>query len=184
MSEVNKSYNNIGEILLSQDQILTRIDKLAVRITSDFEDSPRITVVGILKGALLFMADLIRRIPLPIECEFVQIKTYESGTAPTRPPEILFSSGFDAHGKHILLVEDIIDTGGTLDYMVRRIAEQQPADLKVCVLLDKGKDRSVEIGLDYIGFEIPDKFVVGYGLDYAEEYRNLPYISALADKIL
>jgi hypoxanthine phosphoribosyltransferase len=138
--------------------------------------------VGVLKGVFFFMADLLRHISLPISADFMAISSYEgdSGGAVT----ILKDLDLDISGQHVLLVEDIVDTGMTLNRILERLWSHRPASLKVCALLDKRARRLVDVRLDYIGFEIPDEFVVGYGLDYRQRYRNLPFIGVLKHELL
>ena len=165
-------------ILFTQEQIRERISEMAGRITEDYSDRKPL-LVGILKGAFMFLADLAREIKLPLEFDFMALSSYGSATKTSGVVRIMKDLDTDIVGRHVLLVEDIIDTGLTLNYLMHTLQARNPASLEVCALLDKEIPDKIDIPIKYKGFSIPDVFVVGYGLDFAESYRNLPYIAAL-----
>jgi len=176
-----KKLPDIDRVLISASQIERRVGELGAQISRDYGGQAPMAV-GVLKGVFFFMADLLRHISLPISADFMAISSYEgdSGGAVT----ILKDLDLDIAGQHVLLVEDIVDTGMTLNRILERLWSHRPASLKVCALLDKRARRLVDVRLDYIGFEIPDEFVVGYGLDYRQRYRNLPFIGVLKQELL
>ena len=166
-------------IFISEEAIRQRVDELAAEINKDYRDKPVILVCA-LTGAMIFMADLARRITSSIQFDFIGASSYGDGIASTGKVNLTKDLGIDPSGKHILLIEDILDTGHTLAFLRKHILSKNPASFKVCCLLDKHERRVVcDMEADYTGFTIPDKFVVGYGLDYAQRYRNLPYIGIL-----
>ena len=164
------------EILINEENLQARIKELGAKIREDFGDNP-ITCIGVLKGSFLFMADLVRAIGGPVRCEFLGVSSYQGGTRSTGVVRITHDLKQPVEGQHCVLVEDIVDTGLTMDYLLRMLQVRNPASLKVATLLDKPGNREVEVQTDYIGFTIPDEFVVGYGLDLNELYRNLPHIA-------
>jgi len=168
----------IQEILFDRETIEKKVSDLAGRIAQDYAGKD-LVLVCILKGAIAFAADLMRRIPFPVALDFVQASSYGMGTAASR--EILVKKDIetDIAGKHVLLVDCIIDSGGTMDFLLKRYRERGPASLNAVVLLDKRSRRTFDVPLAYRGFVIPDKFVVGYGVDCAEQYRNLPHIAVV-----
>jgi hypoxanthine phosphoribosyltransferase len=168
---------DLSRILISPDQIARRVKRLAAQIHSDFTGSD-LVVVAVLNGTVLFLADLIRHLPLPMRLDFVGVSSYRDGTS---PGELFFTKDLhlDVRGRHVLLVDDILDTGQTLSRVLAKLKVLKPRRLKTCVLLDKASRRTTTVEADYVGFSIPDLFVVGYGLDYAERYRNLPFIGVL-----
>jgi hypoxanthine phosphoribosyltransferase len=168
----------IQEILLSEQAIQEKVAELAVRISKDYAGKD-LVLISILKGAVTFTADLMRRIPFPVTVDFVHASSYGMGTESSREIRIKKDIEADIVGRHVLLVDCIIDTGETLDCLIKRYAARNPASLKAVVLLDKRSRRTVNVPLDYVGYTIPDKFVVGYGIDCGEQYRNLPYIAAV-----
>lgn len=168
----------LEEILISQEEIAKRINELAVEISRDYQGKS-LLLVGILKGAIIFMADLIRAMDLPVLVDFVAVSSYGSSTKTSGVVRILKDLDIDIRDQHVLLIEDIIDTGLTLNYLVRNLKARQPASLEICALLSKEGMQRVPIDVKYLGFTVPNKFVVGYGLDFAEDYRNLPYIGVL-----
>ncbi len=170
--------NETQEILFDEQTIAKKVDELAAQISKDYAGKD-LVLVGILKGAVLFMADLMRRISIPVTIDFVSASSYGMATVSSREIRITKDISADIKGRHVLLVDMIIDTGETLDCLFRKTAEKGPASLRAVVLLDKKPRRTVDVPLAYRGFEIPDKFVVGYGVDCAEQCRNLPYIAAL-----
>jgi len=169
---------DIAYVLLSEDQIKARVKELGKIISNDYEGK-RPMVVGILKGSLIFMADLIRTLTIPLNIDYVAISSYGRTTDSSGVVRIVKDLDEPIDGRHVLVVEDIIDTGLTLRYLLDNLRSRHPASVKVCTLLDKPSRRRVDIVPDYNGFEIPDEFVVGYGLDYAENYRNMPFIGVL-----
>jgi len=167
------------ESLLTAAQIRTRVTELAIQITKDYADK-EILLLGTLKGAYVFIADLSREIDRPMEIDFLKVSSYGDSTSPISQVAFDQRPSTELTGKHVLLVEDIVDTGHTLAYLRRFLESQNPASLKVCALLDKPSRREAKLPeSEYIGFQIPDKFVVGYGLDYGQRYRNLPYVGEL-----
>ena len=170
--------DDVGEILLDADTIARRVRELAAEITSDFAGTD-LVLVSILKGALPFLADLMRQIPLPLALDFLEVSSYGHSTETSGVVRVLKDLANPIEARHVLVVEDVIDTGLTLNYVMDHLRAQRPESIKLCTLLDKPARRIVPLRIDYRGFEIPDKFVVGYGLDYAERYRNLPFIGVL-----
>ncbi len=174
--EIEKSIPN--SILISESQIRNRIRELGEQITQDYENQELI-LVCILRGATLFFADLVREISLPIRFEFLQTSSYNDSTEPSKNIEFIRSGNNYVKQKHVLIVEDIIDTGQTLAFIIKHLQALKPKTIKICTLLDKPSRRQFSVSVDYIGFEIPNVFVIGYGLDYSQMYRNLPYIAVL-----
>ncbi len=175
--------NDIGEVLLTEEQIAARVAELGRKISADYAGR-NLTLVSVLKGSLPFMADLMRQIALPLRIDLMEVSSY-GGTATESSGLVRIIKDLSASisGEDVLLVEDIIDTGLTLNYLVRYLRGKNPASLKICTLLDKPARRLVEIPVDYQGFEIPDQFVVGYGLDYSERYRNLRFVGVLRPEV-
>ena len=172
--------NETISILISEEAIQERIEALATEINKDYKGKS-VTLVCALKGAIIFMADLARHLQVPVDFDFVGTSSYGEGTSSTGKVRLTKDLDLNPIDKHILLVEDILDTGHTIAFLRRYILDKKPASFKVCCLLDKPDRRVVqEIEADYTGFSIPDQFVVGYGLDYAQRYRNLPYIGVLS----
>jgi len=169
---------DIQEILLTEEEIKQRIKELGEQITADYAGK-EILMVGILRGAVVFMADLARAIPLPVALDFMAVSSYGMSTDSSGVVRFLKDLDVDIKDKHVLIVEDIIDSGLTLKYLAENLKSRNPASLKICTLLNKPERRKVDVQVDYNGFTIPDHFVVGYGLDFAEKYRNLPFIGIL-----
>ena len=167
----------VKSILITESQIEKRVGELGKQICKDYEKSD-LVVVCVLKGAILFFADLIRTLDVSARCEFVRLQSYHNDTE-SSGVEMIQGLYQDLCGADVLIVEDIVDTGITLDYLINYIRSLEPTTVKVCSLLDKPERRQVPVTIDYLGFEIPNTFVVGYGLDYAHHYRNLPYIGVL-----
>lgn len=164
-------------VLFSAEQIHARVAALGAQISSDYTDRNPL-LVGILRGGVVFLADLMRTITVPCELDFISVASYESGArSSSRSPRILLDLREDIAGRHVLLVEDIVDSGYTFDHLLQMLATREPASLKVCSLLNKPSRREVDVPIDYLGFEIPDHFVCGYGIDADEKFRNLPYIA-------
>jgi len=168
------------EVLISEEEIDRRISEMATEISKDYEGKT-ITLLGTLKGGVIFLADLARKLDARVEFDFVRVSSYGNSDQPEGEVQLQdHTSNHEFAGKHILVVEDIVDTGHTLNFLRKYLTAQNPASLKICVLLDKPDRReNKEASFDYLGFTIPDKFVVGYGLDYAQRYRNLPYLGVL-----
>jgi len=175
--------SDIGEVLLTEDQIQAKVAELGKRIGADYAGR-QLTLVSVLKGSLPFMADLMRAIPVPVRIDLMEVSSYgSSATESSGLVRILKDLSATIEGEDVLIVEDIIDTGLTLNYLVRYLRGKNPASLRICTLLDKPARRLVEIPVDYIGFTIPDQFVVGYGLDYGELYRNLRFVGVLRPEV-
>ncbi len=170
----------IGKPFLTTEQIRTRVMELAEKISRDYVGK-EILVVGILKGSFMFFSDLVRSIQQPVTIDFIVASSYIKTTS-TGEVKVHYDIKEDLAGKHVLLVDDIIDTGISLNYLRERILMKNPESLKICTFLDKKERRQVDIPLDYVGFEIPNVFVVGYGLDYENQFRNLPYIAIFKKK--
>jgi len=174
---------DVAEILLSEDRIQTRVGELGRQISDDYAGQ-RLTLVSVLKGSLPFMADLMREISIPVRIDLMEVSSYGGATTESSGlVRILKDLSASIAGEHVLLVEDIIDTGLTLNYLLRYLRGKNPASLRICTLLDKPARRLVEIPVDYTGFTIPDQFVVGYGLDYGELYRNLRFVGVLRPEV-
>ena len=174
--------NDIKKILISHDEIVTAARELGQKLTKDYQGKNPI-LVGILKGSVPFMAELIKHIDTHIELDFMLVSSYHGGTSSTGVINIIKDMDQDIKGRDILFVEDIIDTGKTLKSLIELFEGRQPASVKIATLLDKPEGRLVEIEADYTCFTIPNEFVVGYGLDYDENYRNLPYIGVLKEEV-
>ena len=170
----------IGEILVSAEDLDRRISELALQISRDYQDRD-LVLVGVLKGAVFFLSDLMRRLDVPVEVDFMAVASYGSATKSSGVVRILKDLDAAIEGRDVLIVEDIVDSGLTLQYLLRNLAGRNPRSLEVCALLVKPERRKVDLPTRYVGFEIPNRFAIGYGLDYAERYRNLPYVAALAE---
>ena len=173
---------DVAEVLITGEQIEEKVCELGERITRDYSGE-RLLLVGVLRGAVVVMGDLMRCIDLPCEIDFMDISSYGSGTSSSGVVRILKDLEEDITGRHVLIVEDIIDTGLTLSYLRRSLLTRGPASLEICALVTKPSRRRVELDVKYLGFEVPDEFVVGYGLDYAGAYRNLPDICVLKEEV-
>jgi hypoxanthine phosphoribosyltransferase len=169
----------IGETLVSRDDLQRRVAVLGDEISRDYEGR-ELVMVGVLKGAVLFLADLMRSIDIPCEVDFMAVSSYGSQTDSSGVVRILKDLDASIAGRHVLIVEDIIDSGLTLQYLMRNLRARDPASLEVCSLLTKPERLRVDLSPRYVGFEIPDRFAIGYGLDHAQRYRNLDYVAALA----
>jgi len=180
--QLHPSHTDLETILVSEMAIRRRVKKLGQEIGETYGDE-EITVVSIINGAILFTADLLRFIPNPIRLDCIRISSYRNETKSVGKPQLVHSLTLDVTNRHVLLIDDILDTGKTLDMVTKTIAKLKPASLKTCVLLDKKGRREVPFDAEFVGFEIPDKFVVGYGLDFAERYRNLPCIGVLKPEL-
>ena len=166
--------------IISAAAIAARVEDLGRDIDKGLPPGP-MTVVGVLRGAFIFMADLVRAVPRPMTCDFLAVRSYGDATVSSGVVEITRDISTPIAGRHVLLVEDIVDTGLTLKYLVDLLSARGPATLHTCALLSKPSRRRIEVPVDFIGFEVPDEFVVGYGLDFAERYRNLPFIAVVKD---
>ena len=170
----------IERVLFTEEQIADRVKELGAKISEDYKDITKpLLTVGILNGAVMFYTDLVRRLTIPVHFDFMIASSYDANTHTSGKVNILKNLDNDPKGRDILLVEDIIDSGTTMKYLVEYFKDKGASGVKVCALLDKPSRRKVEVNIDYCGFEIPDEFVVGYGLDFAQHYRNLPYLGAL-----
>jgi hypoxanthine phosphoribosyltransferase len=172
--------DSIGEALVSEEALKQRVRELGEEISRDYEGKD-LFLVGVLKGAVFFLSDLMRCIEVPCEVDFMAVASYGSSTDSSGVVRILKDLDATIEGKDVLIVEDIIDSGLTLSYLLRTLRAREPRSLEVCALLTKPERREVDLPIRYTGFEIPNKFVIGYGLDHAERYRNLPYVAVLQD---
>ncbi len=165
--------------MITADEVAARVEDLAAEINTHFAGTEKLVVVGLLRGSFVFIADLVRRLDLPVEVDFIEASSYGNTTESSREVRILKDLRSPVEGLDVLVVEDIVDTGHTLKHVLKLLATRKPNRLEVCALLSKPSRREVEIRAKWIGFEIPDEFVVGYGIDYAQRNRNLPYIGAV-----
>ena len=168
----------MGEVLIDEDRLQERIRELGQELSRDYEGR-ELLLVGVLKGAVFFMADLMRSLSVPCEIDFMAISSYGAATDSSGVVRILKDLDINIEDRHVLVVEDIIDSGLTLSYLMRNLEARGPASLEICSLLTKPERREADVPVRYIGFEIPNRFVIGYGLDFAERYRNLPYVGIL-----
>ena len=174
--------NDIQEVLFSEQQLADKVAELGARISADYEGKNPL-VVSVLKGSYVFMADLTRKITIPCNVDFMAVSSYGAGTKTTGELQIIKDIGSKIDGRHLIIVEDILDSGVTLSFLMKILKARGAASIRLCTLLSKPERRKVDVPIDYLGFEIPDAFVVGYGLDYAEKYRNLPYIGILKPSV-
>ena len=168
----------VTEVLIDRDVLQRRIEELGEEISTDYAGRD-LLLIGVLKGAVFFMADLMRNLTIPCEIDFMAISSYGDSTDSSGVVRILKDLDINIEGRHVLVVEDIIDSGLTLSYLLRNLESREPASLEICALLTKPDRREIDVPVRYVGFEIPNKFVIGYGLDFAERYRNLPYVGVL-----
>ena len=173
----------VGEVLIDRETLANRVAELGAEVSADYEGRD-LLLIGVLKGAVFFMADLMRHLTVPCEVDFMAISSYGAATDSSGIVRILKDLDINIEGRHVLVVEDIIDSGLTLSYLIRNLESREPATLEVCALLTKPSRREIDVPVRYVGFEIPNKFVVGYGLDFAERYRNLPYVGVLDEHLL
>ena len=166
---------DIQEVLFSEERLARRVGEIAEQITRDYQGK-EIMLISVLRGSFVFMADLCRRIDLPCTIDFMSVSSYGNGTSSTGQVQITKDLSSDITGKDLIVVEDILDSGNTLSYLLRVLEQRRPASIRLCTLLDKPERRVKDVNVDYTCFNIPDEFVVGYGLDYAQRYRNLPFI--------
>jgi hypoxanthine phosphoribosyltransferase len=169
---------DIGEVLVQKDALENRVRQLGAEISRDYEGRNPL-LVGVLKGAVFFLSDLMRRIEFPCEVDFMAVASYGSSTDSSGVVRILKDLDATIEGRDVLIVEDIVDSGLTLQYLLRSLGAREPASVEVCALLVKPERRKVDLPIRYVGFEIPNRFAIGYGLDHAERHRNLPYVAAL-----
>jgi len=174
--------NDVESVLLSAEELAKRVGEIGAEITADYAGK-EILMIGVLRGAVVFMVDLARTIKVPVAIDFMAVSSYGAGTSSSGVVRILKDLDEDVEGKHVLVVEDIIDSGLTLNYLMDHLKSRKPASIKLCTLLNKPERRKVNVHIDYNGFTVPDYFVVGYGLDYAEKYRNLPFIGILKPEV-
>lgn len=171
---------DLVRVLIDADTIARRVDELARKISKEYEDIQEpLVLVGVLKGSFIFLSDLCRKLSIPHVVDFISLSSYGLSSQITGNVRLIMDTREDLNNRHVLIVEDILDSGYTLDYLKRNFAARNPASLKTVVLLDKFERRMVDVPIDYVGFQIPDVWVVGYGLDYAERYRTLPYIAEM-----
>lgn len=175
-------YNDLTKVLVTREEIAAEVKKLGQRITEDYQGK-ELMLVGILKGAVVFFSDLVREIDLPLKMEFMAVSSYGAATRTTGVVNLVKDLTVDITGMHVLIVEDIVDSGMTLSYLKKYLSTRGAASIKIATLLDKPERRRVDLTADYYCFTIPDEFVVGYGLDYAEKYRNLPDIGVLDPRV-
>jgi hypoxanthine phosphoribosyltransferase len=168
----------IGEILVQQDDLAHRVRQLADQVSADYEGRD-LLLVGVLKGAVFFLSDLMRHLTVEVEVDFMAVSSYGSSTDSSGVVRILKDLDQPIAGREVLIVEDIVDSGLTLSYLLRTLRAREPSSLEVCALLTKPERRKVDLPIRYVGFEIPNRFVIGYGLDHAERFRNLPYVAVL-----
>jgi hypoxanthine phosphoribosyltransferase len=173
----------VGEILVDEDALQTRVGELGREISGDYRGRD-LLLIGVLKGAVFFMADLMRALSVSCEVDFMAISSYGGSTDTSGVVRILKDLDLNIEGRDVLVVEDIIDSGLTLSYLMRNLEARSPATLEICALLTKPGRRRIEVPVRYTGFEIPDRFVIGYGLDFAERYRNLPYVAVLSNEMI
>ena len=175
-------HDDISHIIIAEDELKAKVAELGAQISADYGDEP-VLLVGVLRGAAIFVADLARAISSPVELDFMAVSSYGSSTKSSGVVRILKDLDETIQGRNVLVCEDILDTGLTLKYLLKNLASRKPASLEVVALLSKEGKQRVPISCKYVGFDVPDEFVVGYGLDYAERYRNLPYVGVLKPEI-
>src|SRR5215210_3538150 len=173
----------VSETLIGEQELQARVADLGEEISGDYAGQD-LLLVGVLKGAVFFMSDLMRHLSVPCEIDFMAISSYAGATESSGVVRILKDLDMNIEGRHVLVVEDIIDSGLTLSYLMRNLESREPASLEICALLTKPERREIDVPVRYVGFEIPNRFVVGYGLDFEEKYRNLPYVGVLDEELL
>ncbi len=174
--------DDVEKVLFTKERLAAKAAELGAQISQDYADK-EIFAVGILKGAFVFASDLVRNISRPVQMDFMIASSYGAGTKSSGTVKIMKDLDFDIAGKHVLIIEDIIDSGLTMKYLIKNLQTRHPASVKLCALLSKPSRRQTDVAIDYCGWEVPDEFLVGYGLDYAEKYRNLPCIGILKREI-
>jgi len=183
MTQTTELERGVGQILIEADALRARIAELGEEISSYYEGRD-LLLIGVLKGAVFFMADLMRHLTVPCEVDFMAISSYGDSTDSSGVVRILKDLDINIDGRDVLVVEDIIDSGLTLSYLIRNLEAREPASLEVCALMTKPERREIDVPVRYVGFEIPNRFVIGYGLDFAERYRNLPYVGVLHPNLI
>jgi hypoxanthine phosphoribosyltransferase len=183
MSQQTELERGVSEVLIDEDRLRARVVELGEEISADYTGRD-LLLIGVLKGAVFFMADLMRTLGIPCEIDFMAISSYGAQTDSSGVVRILKDLDINIEGRNVLVVEDIIDSGLTLSYLMRNLEAREPASLEVCALLTKPDRREIDVPVRYIGFEIPNRFVVGYGLDFDERYRNLPYVGVLDSELV
>lgn len=176
-------HEDVQEVLFTQEQIQNRVARMGAEITTHYAESEQLVAISILKGASIFMADLVRTIDFPLEMDFMAVSSYGNAAKTSGVVQITKDLQAPIEGKDVLIVEDILDSGLTLDYLMRVLSERNPASIEIATLLLKRGKQKVELDCRFVGFDCPDEFIVGYGLDYAERYRNLPWIGVLKPEI-
>jgi hypoxanthine phosphoribosyltransferase len=176
-------YDDIEKVLVSREEIAERTKGLAKEMNEAYSDAEPPMLVCILKGAFMFLADLVRHLDFRHEVDFMEVSSYGSSTKSSGVVRILLDLESNIEGRHVIIVEDIVDTGHTLDYILRNLGTRKPASVRVATLLNKPSRREIEVPVHFVGFKVPDEFVIGYGLDYAEQYRNLPFIGVLKPRV-
>lgn len=173
-------HDDIERVLFTQEELQEKVAAMGKKISEDYQNaSEDVFCVGILKGAVVFYTDLVRSISLPVQFDFMIASSYGNETSTSGSVKLLKDLDYDVEGKHLIIIEDIIDSGTTMQYLMRILRERRPKSIKLCALLSKPSRRTADVHIDYLGAEVPDEFLVGYGLDYAGTYRNLPYIGIL-----
>lgn len=175
--------HSLPEVLFSEQQIRDRVAELANAISADYADGEEVLMIGVLRGAFIFLADLSRRLTVERQIDFIALSSYEDGAQHRGAVRLIMDLRSDVAGKHVLIVDDIADTGRTLEYLKRNLATRRAASVRTCVLLRKPSRHEVPVQIDYVGFEIPDAWVVGYGLDYTDRFRSLPYIGIVDSRV-
>ena len=183
MTQGTELERGVRDVLIDEERLRGRVGELGEEISTDYEGRD-LLLIGVLKGAVFFMADLMRHLTVPCEVDFMAISSYGASTDSSGVVRILKDLDINIEGRHVLVVEDIIDSGLTLSYLMRNLEARDPASLEICALLTKPERREIDVPVRYVGFEIPNRFVIGYGLDYAERYRNLPYVGVLDEAVL
>ena len=175
-------HGDVKEILIDEERLAAKVQELGEAISRDYADK-RLMLVSVLKGSIIFMADLMRAISIPVRVDFMSVSSYGSGVKTSGVVKIVKDLDIDIRGYDLLIVEDILDSGMTLSYLKAILTEREPKSIRIVALLDKPERRAADISADYAGFNVPDEFLVGYGLDYNEKYRNLPYVGALKQEV-
>ncbi|MGN0673096.1 MAG: hypoxanthine phosphoribosyltransferase [Anaerovoracaceae bacterium] len=173
--------NTVGRILISEEEILRRAHEIGQQITKDYKGE-EVVVLGTLKGSLLWMSDVVKNINLDVKLDFIQASSYGSSTISSGVVKVGYEPSENMYNRNVIIMEDIVDTGNTLSYIVKKLEERNPKSVKICTMLDKPSRRVSDIKADYIGFEVENLFIVGYGLDYDQRFRNLPYVSYLTEE--
>jgi hypoxanthine phosphoribosyltransferase len=176
-------HNDFDEILFTEDEIEQKVREIGSELTEKYRGKD-VILIGVLRGCIAFISDLMREIEFPVEIDFLAVSSYGQTSESSGVVRVLKDLNEDIEDRHVILVEDIVDSGLTLNYLMGYLKARNPASIDTCVLLDKPYRREVEVDVDYTGFEVPDKFLVGYGLDYAQKYRNLPYVATIKDEVV